>query len=399
MDGLIPFFIVLFAALIFPLFLRGFHVPWVVALISGGMLIGPFGLDFVSEGEVLSFLGQIGLVFLMFMAGLETGLSNLKKSEKESLTIAVFNGIIPFAVGVSIALYFGYGFEAAFIVGMVFTSSSIVAALPSLERNGLIDTRVGTTVIGSTIIQDIFSLLMLGAFLQYVDPASTLPLPIFITLLLGSLICLKLLLPKLAWILRLEEKNERGFEDELRVIIVTLIGVVVFYEIIGLHSIVAGFLAGLFLSDVITHKDILNKIHALGYGLFIPIFFILIGIRTDLSVFSGASSGLWLTTAVILGSIGSKYFSGWITGRIEGFNSAESSIIGSTSIPQLSTTLAVVFVGLDLGIIDHQLSTALIGLSIVTTMTGPTLIDTTLRYLPDEHPLQQETDENLEESE
>lgn len=373
------FFVVLLAALLFPLLLRGYHVPWVVALIIAGIVLGPSGIDVLPEGPVLEFFGQIGVVFLMFMAGLETGISRMKRTGRESVTIAAVNGMVPFLVGVAITVYFGYDLLQAFIVGIVFVSSSVAVVLPTLERQQLIDTRVGTTVIGSTMIQDISSLLLLGAVVHYATPETAMAFPVFVLLLIASLAGFRWLLPKLQWLL--EHRENSGFEVELRMILVTLLGVVVFYELIGLHEIVSGFLAGLFLSDIINEEETRNKIHAIGYGLFIPIFFIDAGAEADIALLFEEGMAMLLAATIVTGTVAAKYVSGYTAGRIQGFDRAESSIIGSTSVPQLSTAIAVAYLGMETGLLDPQLVTAVIALSVVTTLTGPTLIDQTLRWL------------------
>ncbi len=382
-GDVVTFFIVLLAALLFPLLLRGLHIPWVIALIVAGIFLGPSGLELVVEDPVLQFLSQIGIVFLMFMAGLETGFDRLMSLGKESFSIGAANGLIPFAVGVLITLGFGYGFEAAMVVGAVFMSSSVAVVLPTLESRNMLDTEVGTTVISSTMLQDLSSLIFLGAVVHQIDEGAQLPLHLFLFFLFLSIAFLRLAIPRLERFLEYENRHIRGegFETELRMIIVILIGVVVLYELIGLHPIVSGFLAGLFLSDLIESEEILNKIHAIGYGVFIPVFFVEVGTTFDIAALTNLRAAGALAVTIILGTTVSKYFSGYTVSRLNGFSKAESSIISSTSLPQLSTALAVAYLGVETGILDQNLLASVLMLSIVTTAVSPFLISKTYKWM------------------
>jgi Kef-type K+ transport system membrane component KefB len=151
MEEFYPFFLIIFVGVFFSMVFRRMHFPWVVGLILGGMIIGPHALNILEITPVAEFLGQIGLVFLMFMAGLETKFSNFRNFRGGLIWLSFINGAVPFAVGVSLAILFGYGWVAALLVGIIFISSSIAVVIPSLERFELIRTRLGQSVIMTTV--------------------------------------------------------------------------------------------------------------------------------------------------------------------------------------------------------------------------------------------------------
>ena len=123
--------------------------------------------------------------------------------------------------------------------------------------------------------------------------------------------------------------------------------------------------------DPILLKD---KIKTISYGVFIPTFFIVIGLQTDLSVFSDIGSVLLVVVLVVVSLVTSKYISGYFAARVVGFDEIESSFFAATSLPQLSTTLATAFVAFSLGLIDQTLLTSLVMLSVVTVLLSPILI-------------------------
>lgn len=375
MDFL-PFFLVLLAGIIFSSIFRRFHLPWVVGLIIAGIAFGPHGLAWLEVTPVITFMGQVGLVFLMFMAGLETKLSSFKELGRTSLSLAILNGLVPFVVGFGIGMLFGLSVLASLLLGAVFISSSIAVIVPTLELQGLISSRLGRTIVSATIIEDVASLLLLSVLLQTIDPATSLPLPLFYALLFGVLVLLRRALPMVRILFSPSDgKSSKDiFQRDVRLIITLLIGTVIIFELLGLHPIIAGFFAGLVLSDSIKSDLLIDKLRTLSYGLFIPIFFVVIGLETNISLLLAAGGAAALSFIVLFGSITSKFFSGWFGARMGGFAQRESLIVGAATIPQLSTTLAVVFSGTQLGLFTEELMTAMVVLSVVTTLLAPILV-------------------------
>jgi len=376
MSDLLPFFVILLAGAVLSELFRRLHLPWVVALVLAGIVVGPHGLKILSLGPELKFIANIGLMFLMFMAGLQTRLSSLAARKKKIAILSLFNGIIPFFVGLAIGRYFGYDWLASLLLGSIFISSSIAVVVPALEATGILKKSLGKTIVATTIVKDVTSLVLLSILLQLVAPSSFLPLSVLYPVLLISLVLLRLLLPKLRQAFASSGKGDQQvFEEDLQVIFTMLVGTVLLFEVLGLHSIIASFFAGLVLSESIKSSRLKEKLHAIGYGLFIPVFFVVIGAQTDLGVFSRLSGSFLLTVMVLVGSIGSKFISGWLGALTQKFSSREAAIIGASSIPQLSTALAVAFAGVELGILNSSVVSVLVVLSFTTTFLGPYLLN------------------------
>jgi len=375
MENFLSFFLVLFAGVFFSTIFRRFNVPWVVTLIVGGVIIGPYGFDLFEVDATMDFIGQIGLIFLMFMAGLETNLSSFRLFRHNAITIAVVNGSIPFLAGVGIGYLFGYDLIPSLFIGTIFISSSVAAVIPSLDERGILHTYVGKSIISSTIIMDVISLIILSLLLQSVDPSISLPLPLFYAILFGTLIVLRKMLPKIQWFFTSGVKHQKDlFQHELRSIFLILIGTVISFELIGLHPIIAGFFAGLVLSDSIESELIIEKLRTISYGLFIPTFFVVVGAQVNIELLTHTSKTLSLVIFVVFGSMITKFVSGWFGARLVRFNKWQSALVGASTIPQLSTTLAVAFSGATLGILDEPIVTAMVVLSVVSTFVAPILI-------------------------
>ncbi len=375
MAELLSFLIVISAGLFLSEFLKKFHLPYVVALILTGIIIGPFALDLIVIDETIDFLGSIGLVFLMFMAGLEIKLSSFRRIVGSASKFSLLNGLLPMVVGFLVASYLGYGLVGSFMLGIIFVSSSIAIVLPVLESQGLLQLKLGRLIVSGTILEDVFSLLMLSFFLQLVNPTTEIPLYLFYIIVGVSLYALRKLLPKAREAFRKFHGEEKTlFEEEVRFVFVALIATVVFFDLLGMHPVIAGFFTGLVLSESIQSQILTRKLHAISYGLFIPVFFIIIGAEMDVGVLFNGGEGLSIILIIAAAAVLSKFLGGFLAGKVNGFNSKESIISGVATIPQLSTTLAVAFVGLEMGLIDDMLITAMIVLSIVTTFSGPILV-------------------------
>jgi Kef-type K+ transport system membrane component KefB len=367
----LPFFLILLATVLFAAAFRRFHLPWVLALITAGVVVGPYGFGFAEVTPTLSFLSQIGLIFLMFMAGLETKFDSIKKLKYNIGWLSALNSLIPFAAGIALGYWFEFSLTASLLIGVIFMSSSIAVIIPTLESLKLNNTRLGKSIVASTVIEDVLSLVLLSILLQSVNPITALPLPSFYFLLAIIMIGFAYGLPKLRALIPHHANEKDLFESEVRIIFALMIGVVVTFELLGLHPIIAGFFAGLVLSESIKSEILMEKLRTMSYGIFIPVFFVVIGMETNIGVFQQSVSVIGLIAAVVFVSVFTKFISGWIGGKIIGFKNKESAIIGLATIPQLSTTLAVVFTAVETGLLPEELITAMVILSIATTLIAP----------------------------
>lgn len=377
MAELITFFILLTAGLVFSELFRRLNLPYVTALIVGGVILGPSLLGVVEVTETMSFLSSVGLLFLMFIAGTEVRFESLGRAGREVTIISLLNGLVPFIVGFMIGISFGYSVFTSFIIGTIFISSAIAVVIPSLESNELLGTRFGKRVISATVVEDVASLLALSVILQTVSPTAVMPPYLYFPIAIFMILLLKAAVP------RLEKEYQEGklgrarFEGELRFVFGVLLATVIIFELLGMHPIIAGFAAGLILAESVRGK-VLEKVRTVSYGIFIPIFFVVIGMQMDLGVFLSETSSM-LILFIVIGSICSKMLSGWLGGQLIGFSQKESLLMGVSTIPQLSTSLAAAYAALELNILTPEIISAIILLSIISTFLAPVLIKAVLK--------------------
>ncbi|MCH8748767.1 cation:proton antiporter [Patescibacteria group bacterium] len=375
MTELLSFFLVIAAGLVFSAALVRLHVPWAAALIVAGMVIGPGGLNLIELGSAFEILAEIGLVFLMFMAGLEANLKHIVAIWADVGSIALINALVPFVVGVYLASLFGYALTPALLVGAVLLSTSVAVVVPSLTANKLLHTRVGELILGVTVLVDVTSFILLSIILQSANRTAVLPLPLFYILLAALVYVMHWLLPRLKWLGKTYHHRRDIFQRNTRFIIVLLLGIVGLLQLLGVHAVVAGFIAGLLLSELVRSHELKKKLTVIGYGVFIPFFFVVVGAQTDLGSLVAIKGTIMLTIVLVLGSLTAKLLSGWLGARWRGFSSKQSLLIGAYTTPQVTVPLAVAVTGFSLGIFDEALATALVMVAISTSLLGPIIIN------------------------
>jgi len=264
-NTIIILLLILSIGLIIPELTRKFRLPFITILIIAGAIFGPFGLNYIQTNETINFLGFLGLTFLIFMAGLETSVSELKHEKKQIFWMSLFNGGLPFLTGLLITKAFGYDWFTSLLVGIVFISSSVAIIIPSLQESKLIKKPLSHLIIASVLVTDIASLVILGFVLQNVERVTDFPLPIYYLILAISIYLLFRLIPIISrYAIKKRFFEDKGYERKLRFVIVILIGSVAYLSILGVHPILAAFLTGLAISGVLIKTNphyTLNSTH------------------------------------------------------------------------------------------------------------------------------------------
>jgi Kef-type K+ transport system membrane component KefB len=341
-------------------------------LIIGGILIGPQAFGLLEVTPTMQMIGDIGVIFLLFIAGTESKLTYLSKHRGEVGLIALINGIIPLVVGFTAAYVITGQVVAATIVAVLFAATSAAVLVPTLESTGLIHKKIGQTVVNSAFLQDLVSLLSIAIILQDVAPRTDLPLAVYLLLVALTFFVIWMILPRVKKYYKKLKSHKSFFQDDLRFIITVLFAAVIVFELLGVHAIIAGFIIGALLSDSIDEES-QKKLDILGYGLFIPTFFIIVGAQTDVSLLTDYEN-IFLTVVLALAMFVSKFFSGLVSALLAKFNYTEAVLIGAASMSKLTTTLAVVFTASELDLLPERLITALIIGSIISALIVPELV-------------------------
>lgn len=378
-SGLIALFLILLLGLVIPKLFRSFHLPFMSLLIITGAIVGPHGLNYIYPSEIIVFFGFLGMAFLMLMAGLETEISFFKRNKKNVLLMGLINGLVPFGVGFLISYLLGYSPIVSFVVGIIFISSSVVVIIPNLKRAGIFNEKAGRLILGAVLVTDFLSIIAVGIIFNLLEPLDGMQLSIFLPFLFVLIAGVLILIP---WLTKISSKwyfsGEDPYEGKVRFVLVLTLGVLILFSLLNIHPIIAAFLAGVILAGSIKEikrRDIYRKIHAIGYGLFIPVFFFIVGMEMNLLLILEMNIQNLIIPFLIIGLVFSKFISGYVSGRIVKLDKRYSLSYGAISIVKLTMPIAIAYAALAIGVIDELILTAILLTSLITIILGPILFN------------------------
>lgn len=378
--------IVVFAKF-FGLVARKLKAPMVVGEIIAGLVIGPCLLNIVRPTEFISIMAEIGVVLIMFSAGLETNLQELKKSGLAAFVIACIGVLVPL-VGGSL-LYMGmYGFAAvgtdeffkAVFIGSIMTATSVGITVEVLKEMGHLNSRIGQTILSAAIIDDIIGIIVLTFVLGFKDPDSN-------TLLVTGKIVLFLVLSVILGYIfyklfkRYDEKHSHTRRIPIIAIGLCLVMAFIAEKYFGIADITGAYIAGIILCNTRDAEYIDRKVSINGYMFFAPMFFVGIGLKTDFSN---------VDTSMILFSVGfvavallSKIIGCGLVSKCFGYRWSDCLKIGIGMMTRGEVALIITNKGLNLGIIDSSYFTAVILLIIVSSIVTPVLLKLLFNKYPE----------------
>ncbi|MBE9191141.1 cation:proton antiporter [Gloeocapsopsis crepidinum LEGE 06123] len=371
-EPIVPFVILLIVILVVPIVFERLRLPGLVGLLLAGVLLGPNFLNlFQTEQSTIRLLSNIGLVYLMFVAGLEVDMEQFRQTRNKSLGFGTFTFLIPLIVGTLVGRIFGFGWNASILIGSLFASHTLLA-YPIISRLGVINNEAVTVTIGATIFTDIGALLVLAICVAIHAGEFT---ALSLITLLGSLFLYSAaVLIGFDWAGK--EFFRRSGDEEGKQFLFVLLAVflaAVGAQLIGVEKIVGAFLAGLAVNDVVGEGPVKEKVVFVGSVLFIPIFFVDLGLLINIPAFVASISNIWLTLAIVIGLIGSKFIAAFLAKLIYRYNWLEALTMWSLSIPQVGATLAATLVGYRAGLLNEGMLNSVIVLMLVTATLGPLL--------------------------
>lgn len=378
-DFLLFVAIILLSTKIFSLLSQKVNMPQVVGALLVGVLLGPSCLNILHETDFLTKSAEIGVIFLMFLAGLDTDFDDLKATGKSSVIIAFVGVLIPLGSGFLTYYLFFHGqrpdtmifLESAF-VGIVLTATSVSITVETLREMGKLKGKMGTSILGAAIIDDILGIIALTVITSFTVPGVDI-----MVVLLKILLFFVFIAVCGFFVFRLFRKLEIVYGTKRRVAIYAVAFCLLLSYIsevyFGVADITGAYFAGLILCNVTETKSyIASKINITSYMFFTPIFFASIGIKT---VITGMSQELILfTLALLIVAILSKIVGCCLGAKICGFSNMDSLAIGVGMISRGEVALIVAQKGEQAGLISPTLFPAIVLVVIVTTLITPILL-------------------------
>ncbi|RMG88751.1 MAG: cation:proton antiporter, partial [Candidatus Dadabacteria bacterium] len=258
-------------------------LPPILGQILAGILLASVG-GFPAEvlrGEAFTALSDLGLVFLLLLTGTESSLKEIRRAGGPSTLVALGGVAVPFALGVAAARWLGFGLPQALATGALFTPTSIGITAVTLLEAGRIRTRVGATLVGAAILDDVLALCLLAVVLGTGSPHAVLG-KATVYFVLAGLFAWKILPPLYRQFRRIHLP-----EAPLTFVLIVTLGLAALAETVGLAGITGAFVAGLAVRERMGEEKLLDRVHAVAYGVFIPLFFVHLGSSLDLGGLGG----------------------------------------------------------------------------------------------------------------
>ncbi|MFC1690932.1 cation:proton antiporter [Nanoarchaeota archaeon] len=365
MEFLIQLAIMLIAAKLCADLFEIFKLPELFGAVIAGIIFGPW-LGLV-QADVLAQFAEVGIILLLFRIGFEeVNLKNLLKEKTRSILIGITSAFIPFLVGFSFGLIY-FDLPVALFVGIALSATSISIPLGNFISAKKLDTKAGRTFLGSAIIDDLIGVIFLVIVASFVINPN---MPLFSNLvelglgfvLFGIVIGLaEYFIPKIFSHLKILIVEEAQFS-------ITLVLVIVLAAIassLGLSVILGGFVAGVILSRVpkLKERKFITELDAVSEGMFIPLFYAWIGLQIDFTAGFFSMFAVWLTVIAIL----SKFLPTWIIAMATKLNIKDSLAVAIGMIPRGEVCLAILAVGMGLGILPESLFSSFFLMILVTT--------------------------------
>lgn len=350
-EPVIVFTILITIILIAPIAFRKFRIPGIVGLIISGMFIGPHGIHLLESGESVKLLSTSGLLYLMFLVGLELNIRDLVRNRNKSIVFGALTFFIPLVFGFFVAHFLlSYNLLGSLLIASMFSTHTLIA-YPIASRLGITRSEAVTVTIGGTIITDTAVLVML-AFISAATQGS-LSAMFWIRIVLSISAFSFLILwgvPKIStWFF----KNLEGDSGAQYIFVLVMLFIsALLARAAGIEPIIGAFLAGLALSSLIPPTSaLMNRISFIGNNLFIPVFLISVGMMVDFSVFFSGFGALIFAFAMVVVALTSKLAAAWIMQMIYKYTDTERQVIFGLSVSHAAAIIAVVIVGYNLKLI------------------------------------------------
>jgi len=353
-----------------PLLFKRFRIPGIIGLILAGVIIGPHSLHIIESTNSFELLSKTGLLYIMFLAGLEIDMQELKHNRNKSIVFGALTFLIPICIGYFVCKYiFNFSLWPSILLASMFSTHTLLS-YPIVSNMGIVKNRAVQVTFGGTIITDSAVLILLGIITNLVTGEINGAFWVKITLSLGLLVFTTLyLLPRVSrWFFR----NIEAQASSHYIFVLAMVFTSSFLsELAGVEPIIGAFLAGLGLNRVIPHTSILmNRTIFIGNTLFIPFFLISAGMLVDLKLFFNGTSALVFAGILCVVGLITKYLAAWLTAIIYKYTKYERNLIFGLSVSHAAATLAIIKVGFDIGLFDQNVINATIILILVSCLVS-----------------------------
>lgn len=349
--------------------------PSVFGKLLVGIILGPSILNLVHPNPLISELAEIGVILLMFLAGLETDFDEFKKNAFASTTVAVGGVVLPFIGGYVLAWLFGFETSVAIYVGTLLVATSVSISVQTLRELGKLKTREGTTILGAAVLDDVLGIIVLSAVLGLTAGGSSggwgdlflVIVKIIVFFIIAGLIGYYLLPSLLKVMERLQVSQPLLAFAVIVALLFAYLG-----ELFGVAGIVGSYLCGLMLSLTPYREELTHKVETFSYPFFVPFFFANIGLTANFREIN--TDIIWFSILLAIVAILGKVFGGALGAKVARFSTSSSFGIGAGMVARGEVGLIIAMIGIERGIISNDLFSAALIVVISSTLVTPPLL-------------------------
>ena len=369
-NPVLVFALILVIILVSPLLFRKINIPGIIVLIISGIVVGPYGLGVLEENAAIELLSTIGIIYIMFIAGLELDMNEFKANKHKSFLFGFYTFAIPMVVGFPVCYYLlDISFNASILTTSMFATHTLVA-YPIVSNYDIVKNQAVAITVGATILADAAVLTTLAVIVE--NSNGTLDQAFWVRLIVSMIIFLGIMfyiVPKIAkWFFRTMQ-NERHSHY---IFVLAVVFVAAFLsELAGLEPIIGAFVAGLAINPLIPHSSaLMNRIEFIGNSLFIPFFLISVGMLVDVSVIFSGTSALILAGVLTLAAIFTKWLAAWVAQLSFRYSKTQRDLMFGLSTSRAAATLAVILVGYEAGIVSEAILNGTVILILITCIVS-----------------------------
>ncbi|HDR3344087.1 cation:proton antiporter [Bacillus cereus group sp. MYBK163-2] len=344
--------------------------PSVLGKLIVGIVIGPAVLGWIENSELLTQLSNVGVILLMFMAGLETDLEELNANRNSSLAVALGGIILPFVGGYVSGLVMGMEQGNAVFLGLLLCATSVSISVQTLRDLGKMKTRESTTMLGAAVFDDILVVILLAFAMSFLgtDDVNLTMVILKKVVFFASIILIgwKGVPAIMRWLSPL-----RVSESIVSAALIICFSFAYFGELLGIAGIIGAFAAGIAISQTNYKHEVEKKVEPIAYAMFVPVFFVSIGMNIT---FDGIGNQIWFILALTVIAVLTKLIGCGLGARMTGFDAKSSAIIGAGMVSRGEVALIIAGTGLSSGLLAQDYFTAIVIVVILTTMITPPML-------------------------
>ncbi|CAH2466412.1 MULTISPECIES: cation:proton antiporter [Bacillus] len=344
--------------------------PSVLGKLIVGIVIGPALLGWIENSELLTQLSNVGVILLMFMAGLETDLKELNENRNSSLAVAIGGIVLPFVGGYVAGLVMGMEQGNAVFLGLLLCATSVSISVQTLRDLGKMKTRESTTMLGAAVFDDILVVILLAFAMSFLgtDDVNLTMVILKKVVFFASIILIgwKGVPAIMRWLSPL-----RVSESIVSAALIICFSFAYFGELLGIAGIIGAFAAGIAISQTNYKHEVEKKVEPIAYAMFVPVFFVSIGMNIT---FDGIGDQIWFILALTVIAVFTKLIGCGFGARMTGFDAKSSAIIGAGMVSRGEVALIIAGTGLSSGLLAQDYFTAIVIVVILTTMITPPML-------------------------